>query len=329
MAPDYSSQMLPTSRTPRVSIVIPFLDAAQFLPEAVNSVFSQTYRDWELLLVDDGSSDRSSELARSYAMAMPGKVHYLEHPSHENRGSSASRNLGVCHARGSYIAFLDSDDVWKPSKLEEQVPLLDAYPEVDLVYGTTLIWYGWNESSREVTPDYVPDMGMPLGQVIPGQLLLARMLRREANCPPMSNLFLRRSAILEAGLFEEQFRGMHDDQAFLSKMCLRSQVLVSGHCWHKYRQHPESCLARATVGGHRRGARKRYLKWLRHYLAEHSRRDTEIWRIVEEQLRPYRLTRRLRSRTLRIARRVLPGPVRSWLRKRLTYKRLMEGQGQP
>jgi glycosyltransferase involved in cell wall biosynthesis len=319
---------MPPSGTPRVSVVVPFLNARRFLPQAVDSVFSQTYRNWELLLVDDGSSDGSTELARSYAASMRGRVHYLEHPGHENRGSSASRNLGVCRARGSYVAFLDSDDIWSASKLEEQVPLLDAHPDADLVYGTTLVWHSWNENSGEGTRDYVPDMGMPLDQVISGQLLLARMLRREAHCPPMSNLFLRRSAILEAGLFEEQFRGMHDDQALIAKLCLRSQVLVSGHCWHKYRQHPDSCLARATAGGHRRGARKRYLKWLRHYLGEQNRRDSEIWRIVEEQLRAYSVTRRLRSRTLRAARRVLPAPVKSWLRKRLRNKRPGEDQGE-
>jgi glycosyltransferase involved in cell wall biosynthesis len=307
--------MFPTDRTPRVSVVVPFLNAGRFLPEAVDSVFAQTYQDWELLLVDDGSSDRSTELARHYAARVPARVHYLEHPGHENRGSSASRNLGISHARGAYIAFLDSDDVWAPTKLEQQVPILDTHPEVDLVYGTTLVWYSWSETPQEGTHDYVPDMGMPVDQVIPAPLLVTRMLRREAQCPPMSNVFVRRAAILGAGLFEERFRGMHDDQAFLAKLGLRSRVFVSGHCWHKYRKHADSCLAQATAGGHRRAARERYLKWLRAYLAEQGRRDSEVWKIVEEQLRRYRLTRRLRARVLQVTRRVLPAPLRSWLRR--------------
>jgi glycosyltransferase involved in cell wall biosynthesis len=307
--------MLPTGRTPRVSVVIPFLNAERFLPEAVESVFAQTYQDWELLLVDDGSSDRSTELARHYAKCAPVRVRYLEHPGHENRGSSASRNLGICQAQGAYIAFLDADDAWPPTKLEQQVPILDAHPEVDLVYGTALVWYSWRETSHEATRDYIPEMGMPLEQVTPGLLLLARTLRREALSPSPSNIFVRRAAILGGGLFEEQFRGMHDDQVFLAKLCLRSRLFVSGNCWQKYRQHPDSCMARATVLGQRHAARGRYLKWLRAYLAEQGRRDSEVWKIVEEQLRPYRLTRRLRSRTLQLTRRVLPARVRSWLRK--------------
>jgi len=282
--------------TPRVSVVMPFLNAERFLPEAVESVFAQTYQGWELLLVDDGSSDRSTELARHYAKCMPARVHYLDHPGHKNRGISASRNLGIRQARGAYIAFLDADDVWPLTKLEQQVPILDAHPEVDLVYGTALVWYSWSEAPHEATRDYIPEMGMPLEQVTPALLLLTRTLRRQALSPSPSNILVRRAAILDAGLFEEQFRGMHEDQAFLAKLCLRSRVFVSGNCWQKYRQHEDSCMARGTVGGHRRAARGRYLKWLRVYLAEQGRRDSEVWRIVEEQLRPYGLMPRLRSR---------------------------------
>src|SRR3954451_25115181 len=82
---------------PRVSVVTPFLNAERFLAEAVDSVLAQTYTDWELLLVDDGSSDGSTEVARNYVGLNPARVRYLEHPGHMNRGTSASRNLGIRH----------------------------------------------------------------------------------------------------------------------------------------------------------------------------------------------------------------------------------------
>src|SRR5262245_62219283 len=116
----------PTTPGPRVSVVIIFLDAERFLGEAVDSVFAQTYRDWELLLVDDGSTDGSGAIARQYAEANRNRVRYLAHSQHANRGMSASRNLGVQHAVGEYVAFLDSDDVWLPSILGDQVAILDA-----------------------------------------------------------------------------------------------------------------------------------------------------------------------------------------------------------
>ena len=299
---------------PRVSVVIPFLNGERFLAEAVESVVAQTYRDWELILVDDGSSDGSTAMAQQYAASDTPRVRYLDQPGHLNRGISAARNLGLLHARGTYLAFLDSDDVWVRSKLEQQIDILESYPEVDFVYGSALVWYSWTGAPEDVTRDYVPDMRMPLRQVLPAQLLLSRLLRRQAHCPPISNTCFRRAAVVEAGLFEEQFRDMHEDQALFAKLCLRSRMFVSGECWHKYRQHPDSCLARATATGERRVARERYLKWLTLYLEEQGKRHSEIWGIVEEQLRPYSRRRGMRARAQETVRRALPPSMRAWLR---------------
>src|SRR5713226_10047705 len=93
-----------------VSVIMIFLDEEKFIREAIESVFPQTYDNWELLLVDDGSTAGSTDIARRYAEQHPGKVRYLDHEGHRNRGMSASRNLGIRHARGDYIAFLDADD---------------------------------------------------------------------------------------------------------------------------------------------------------------------------------------------------------------------------
>jgi glycosyltransferase involved in cell wall biosynthesis len=87
----------------KVSVIMIFLNGETFIRDAIDSVFSQTYPDWELLLVDDGSSDRSTQIALEYAAKYPEKVRYLEHDKHQNRGMSASRNLGISHAEGKYI----------------------------------------------------------------------------------------------------------------------------------------------------------------------------------------------------------------------------------
>lgn len=97
-----------------VSATIAFLNAEKFLAETIESVLAQTYPNWELWLVDDGSTDGSSQIARDYAARHADRIHYLEHPGHENRGKSASRNLGLRHARGRYVTWLDADDVWLP-----------------------------------------------------------------------------------------------------------------------------------------------------------------------------------------------------------------------
>src|ERR671932_218944 len=117
------------SSKPSVSVITIFLDAEKFIREAVESVLGQTYKDWELLLVDDGSTDGSTQIALEYTEQYPGKIRYLEHPGHQNRGMSASRNLGLSHSEGRYVAFLDADDVWVAHKLEQQVTILGSQPE--------------------------------------------------------------------------------------------------------------------------------------------------------------------------------------------------------
>src|SRR5690348_3334121 len=98
------------SESPLVSVIIIFWNAEPFLAEAVASVVAQSYPDWELLLVDDGSTDGSTALAQQIVVRDPQRMRYLEHPGHANRGMSATRNLGIAQARGTYLAFLDADD---------------------------------------------------------------------------------------------------------------------------------------------------------------------------------------------------------------------------
>src|SRR5215212_9690533 len=145
---------------PLVSAIIIFLNEERFIEEAIQSVFAQSYENWELLLVDDGSSDASTQIALRYAEQYPAKVRYLEHPAHENRGMSASRNLGISYAKGEYIAFLDADDVWLEHKLKQQVAILDSHPEAGMLYGKTQYWRSWTGDPEDTRLDFVPELGI-------------------------------------------------------------------------------------------------------------------------------------------------------------------------
>ena len=119
----------------RVSVLNIFLNAEAFIAEATDTGLAQSFPSFELILVDDGSTDASSAIARRYAETHPDRVRYIDHPQHANRGMSASRNAGIAVARGDLIAFIDADDVWLPDKLRDQVQILGAYPQVGLVAG--------------------------------------------------------------------------------------------------------------------------------------------------------------------------------------------------
>src|SRR5574337_56068 len=108
---------------PAVSVVIPAYNAAWCIRRAVDSVLAQTFRDFELIVVDDGSTDDTAAILRSYGST-------LRLVSQPNGGMSSARNAGICAARGRYLAFLDSDDRWLPDKLARQVALMTAQPDL-------------------------------------------------------------------------------------------------------------------------------------------------------------------------------------------------------
>src|SRR5215216_2838242 len=141
------------SKQAEVTVVMIFYNGEEFIREAIESVIGQSYSDWELILVDDGSRDGSREIAEEYSERWPEKVRVLQHENGENRGISASQNLGIRNARGKYIAFLDSDDVWLPEKLKQQVEILNAQSQVAMLYGYTYYWYSWSGNAADADRD--------------------------------------------------------------------------------------------------------------------------------------------------------------------------------
>jgi len=178
---------------PIVSVVIPTRDRAEVLRIAVSSVLAQTFRDLEIVVVDDASRDATAEILRGFCDA---RLRVLRQP--EPRGASVARNLGIRHAGTPYVAFLDDDDEWLPEKLEAQVRLLDhASPEVGLVYTGYLVL---ERSSGRVTTQMVPSKD--------GDLSRALMV---GNClGGTSSVLIRRQCLDEVGLFDEDLPSFQD-----------------------------------------------------------------------------------------------------------------------
>jgi glycosyltransferase involved in cell wall biosynthesis len=263
---------------PLVSIVIIFLNAGKFIQEAIESVFAQTYQEWELLLVDDGSTDGSTAIARQYADQHAERVCYLEHKDHENHGMSASRNLGVRHAKGAYIAFLDADDVWFPHTIEEQVAILKSHPEVALVYGPIQYWFSWTGQVEDRERDCVERLGVPPNTVIEPPKLLPLFLRDKAAVP--SGILVRREIVQRVGGFEDVFRGEYEDQVFCAKVCLNAPVFASSQCWYRYRQHADSCVSIGLKTGKTESARLFFLNWLAVYLSDRNVKAPDVWQAL-------------------------------------------------
>jgi len=279
---------------PTVTVITIFLNAEEFIRESVESVLAQTYDSWELLLVDDGSTDASTALAREYAQRYPDMVRYLEHFGHQNRGMSASRNLGIANARGEYIAFLDADDVWLPLKLERQVAILDSQPEAAMVYGATQHWYSWTGKPDDQHRDRLRKLGVPTDTLVRPPTLVTLFLRHEAWTPGTCGVLVRRDVSQRVGGFDERFRGMFEDQVFFYKLCLVMPVFVESGCSDRYRQHPDSwCEMARQLGEYEPGyqpnsARRAFLSWLEEYLLEQEITNRELHTVLRRELRPYR-----------------------------------------
>lgn len=321
------------SHKPLVSVIIIFLNEEKFLQEAIDSVLTQTYDNWELLLVDDGSTDNSTKIALAHAQSYSAKVRYLEHEGHQNRGMSASRNLGLLHAKGKYISPLDGDDVWLPRKLEQQVAILESQPEAAMVFGPLQLWYSWTGNPEDIDRDCLYNVGV--GNVHPyantlvqPPKILALFLRHEHFIP--AGVLVHRNIIERVGGGEDIFRGSYEDTVVHVKVCLNSAVFVSSECWYKYRIHPNSWQRVVIKTGQVNSTRLFYLNWVEEYLSKQGVKDPEVWQSLRHALWPYRHPRLYRLResyrhfkkqikelVKLVGRRTLPISVRHWLRTKL------------
>ena len=151
---------------PRVSVIIPVYNGERYLAEAVQSVLDQDYDDIEVVVVDDGSTDRSSEIALQFEGIRLIRQH--------NGGNAVAHNTGISNARGELVAFLDADDLWEAGTLAKRVAMFDDDPNLEMTHGLMVEF---------VSPGLSSDIsiaGRPIGKPVPGRLCGASMVRRTA-----------------------------------------------------------------------------------------------------------------------------------------------------
>jgi glycosyltransferase involved in cell wall biosynthesis len=282
-------------------------DGERFLAEAIDSVLDQTYRNLELVVVDDGSTDRSAEIAERFARAEPDRVRLVQHADCGSRGMSAARTLGVQAARGELIGFLDADDVWLPDKIAEQVAVLDAHPAAGMVYGRTQMWRSWGANAARSDAFY--DLGVAPDRVYPPLRLLPQLLENRVQSPTTCNALVRRAAYEEAGGFETPFSGLYEDQVFFAKLYLRSATYVSSRFWARYRRHEANEPRERFSYARYYRERRPFLEWLAEHVADLPVDEAVAAALATELRRaqhPYRAT--LAARLRPVAPQLQPSP---------------------
>ena len=208
-----------------VSVIIPSYNRAAYIEAAINSALDQTYGPVEVIVVDDGSTDGSYEKLQSWAER--GELVLLTHPERRNRGQSASINLGIQQAAGSYIAILDSDDMFAKEKLADQVAFLEANPETGMVYGQGHAVDADGNFLFKVPGDGHQEPSDP------NRLLLDCYMALPGGS------LVRRSVFEKAGLFEESFRAGQDHDMAIRIMEATKCAYLPKLAFY-YRKHDDS-----------------------------------------------------------------------------------------
>jgi glycosyltransferase involved in cell wall biosynthesis len=203
-----------------VSVIIPCYNAERYIEATMDSVLLQTYTNLEVLVIDDGSTDRTNEILRKYI----DKVILLRHYGGVNKGRSASVNLALNACHGEYIAFLDHDDLWEVNKTEVQVGVLEKNPDVGLVYANG---YAINENDER------------LYQLFPKhhrETNSSESILLNCYIPSPSSSLIRRSVLLKTGGFDGDMEHAADHDLLIRISEVSTMAYVDQHLWRN-REH--------------------------------------------------------------------------------------------
>ena len=212
---------------PLVSIIIPTFNSEQYIADALESVFVQTYRPIEVIVVDDGSTDKTQLVLKTFKNS-------IDYYYQGNKGPSASRNTGIKVAKGKYIAFLDSDDLWIKSKLEQQIEMMEGYPDVGLLSGDMQRFSGKQVNVSSMFNKYGFDRKFFEDEFYVKDAY--RKIYTQGNYIPTGTVMLRKNCLEKVGYFDENFRHSEDLDLWL-RVSLHFRLAYSKEIWLQRRDH--------------------------------------------------------------------------------------------
>lgn len=234
----------PTDSQPLISVVIPTFKRPDYLARAIESVLKQTYANWELVVVDDNgeaSEFRKSTESLMYRYASDPRIEYLKHS--ENRGGSAARNTGIQRTSGEYVAFLDDDDEWLPTKLEAQKRCFERASQNTALIYTGLTIVGTESGVRRVSRP-----------TLRGKIL--EPLLRKNHVRTTSTILCKRAALLSIGMFDESLAARQDIDLYIRLAEKYEFDFVSEPLVNVYRHSQDS------IGKNSRGAAEAHTLFL-------------------------------------------------------------------
>lgn len=207
---------------PAVSVIIPTYQRGHLVSQAINSVLAQTYEDYEIIVINDGSEDNTPQVLAQFSDRHITAIHQA------NQGLSAARNAGIRSARGKYIAFLDDDDLWEPQKLEKQISVLEANPRIGLIYSDSLFF----SDKRGLFPGSY-NTAFPT----PNLHVLWTLFRY--NYISVLTVVVRRDCLDKVGLFDETLKCCEDYDLWL-RLIEKFPIYFLNQPLARYRRSPNN-----------------------------------------------------------------------------------------
>lgn len=195
---------------PKVSIIIPTYNRAKTIIKAIDSILYQTYKDYEIIIIDDGSTDNTKETIQSY-LAIANIYYYRQ----ENKKTAAARNFGIKKSKGDYIAFLDSDDLWFPRKLEMQVKILSENPDVGAVGSNQMLI---DENGKELGLKYSYNK-------LKSGFIFKELLLRKFYISTQT-LLVRKEVFNDVGLFDEKLKNALEDWELTLRIAQKYRIIM-------------------------------------------------------------------------------------------------------
>lgn len=246
---------------PKVSIITPFYNAVNTMAETADSVFSQTFTDWEWILYNDYSTDGSLEIATQLALK-DSRIKVFSN-STKQRGPSHARNQAVANSGGELLAFLDADDVWLPDYLQRRLQDLDENHEAAFVYGPSVYFY----KDRA----HLQNTGISKTYYFPPAALIENFISHPAGTPCPSTALVRRAAFNKVNGFKiALMRG--EDIAFFIELNTIYGAYYRETPLVRYRRHADSATSRANHSGDRLLKELPYYNWLYSFATEKNQR---------------------------------------------------------
>jgi glycosyltransferase involved in cell wall biosynthesis len=184
---------------PKVSVIVASYNSARYLPEAIESVLEQTFKEYEIIVINDGSTDKTIQVLEQY-------LPYIKLVNQENKGPGAARNAGIYSAMGDFLVFLDADDLILPRKLEAQIEYLEKFPGIDIVYSNG--YYSKTDSSGSIRKRLFTETGYLRKEL--GTPLESLNILAVQNAFPLHAAMVKKQLVVDADGFDETLLALED-----------------------------------------------------------------------------------------------------------------------